>query len=68
MTERKHTPWIAASPTDERARKIATEAILLFIEYRDVHGYDEDHARIAAGQEIAEGYGTVLPGEEAEGK
>lgn len=58
--QRKKTPWIAAIPTDERARKIAAEAIALFIEYRDVHGFTEEEAAFAAAQEVAEGQGTLL--------
>lgn len=34
---------------------IADQAIGLFIEYRDVHGYTEDNARAAAALEVAEG-------------
>ena len=34
---------------------IADQAIGLFLEYRDVHGYDEANARLAAALEVAEG-------------
>lgn len=65
---RKQQPWISASPTDERARLIAQEAIALFIEYRDVHGNDEALAAYNAAQEIAEGYGTLLETAPEKGK
>lgn len=35
--------------------QIAEQAIGLFIEYRDVHGYDEARARVAAVAEVDEG-------------
>jgi hypothetical protein len=34
---------------------IADQAIGLFLEYRDVHGHDEESARRAAALEVAEG-------------
>jgi hypothetical protein len=38
---------------------VANEAISLFLEFRDQHGYDETRARAAAVQEINDGYGTL---------
>jgi hypothetical protein len=35
--------------------ELADQAIGLFLEYRDVHGYAEDDARRAAALEVAEG-------------
>jgi hypothetical protein len=35
--------------------QLADEAIGLFLEYRDVHGYTEEDARRAAALEVAEG-------------
>lgn len=48
------------APTDagRRAAALAREAIGLFLEYRDRHGYDEDAALIAAVDEVCEGYST----------
>ena len=37
------------------APDVAEQAIGLFLEYRDVHGHDEDSARAAAVREVAEG-------------
>lgn len=37
------------------AAQIADAAIGIFLEYRDSHGYDEDHARAAAIAEIVQG-------------
>jgi hypothetical protein len=42
-------------PTDMSAYRLADEAIGLFLEYRDVHGYDEREARLAAATETAAG-------------
>jgi len=39
--------------------EIAAEAIDLFLEYRDVHGYDEQAAKVAAAGEFIDG----APGE-----
>jgi hypothetical protein len=41
--------------TTMSARQLADEAIGLFLEYRDKHGYTEEHARVAAAAEIAQG-------------
>lgn len=41
--------------TDMTAEKLADEAIGLFLEYRDVHGYDEDQARLMAASEVQQG-------------
>jgi hypothetical protein len=35
--------------------QIAEDAINLFIEYRDVHDYDEDNAKAAAILDVVEG-------------
>ena len=35
--------------------RLADEAIGLFLEYRDVHGYDEESARLAAATDTAQG-------------
>jgi hypothetical protein len=39
-----------------QAAKIASEAIDMFFEYRDQHGYEEEAAKLWAIGEIAEGY------------
>lgn len=41
--------------TDMTAYKLADEAIGLFLEYRDVHGYSEQEARAAATTETQQG-------------
>ena len=35
--------------------QLADEAIGMFLEYRDVHGYSEADARVAAADEIRQG-------------
>jgi hypothetical protein len=46
-------------PVDyDLARKIADSAIELFLECRDVHGMDEDRARLDAVTTVAEGAST----------
>lgn len=48
-----------ATPITEAGRKagkIAHEAIGLYLEYFQEHGYDEDDARAAAVADIEEGY------------
>lgn len=40
---------------DMTAYRLADEAIGLFLEYRDVHGYDEKAARAAAATETQQG-------------
>jgi hypothetical protein len=42
-------------PTDMSAYRLADDAIGLFLEYRDVHGYSEQDARLAAATETADG-------------
>jgi len=42
-------------PTQGMAFDIADQAIGLFLEYRDVHGHDEESARSHATTEVAEG-------------
>ena len=42
-------------PTQAEALSIADDAIGLFLEYRDEHGYSEEAARSAAAVETAEG-------------
>lgn len=42
-------------PTRDEAFSIADDAIGLFLEYRDQHGYSEEDARMAATVETAEG-------------
>jgi hypothetical protein len=44
MSKPPFTPW-----------ELADEAIGLFLEYRDQHGYTEEAARRAAALEVAEG-------------
>jgi hypothetical protein len=44
-----------AIQTDMTAYELADAAIGMFLEYRDVHGYNEGNARIAAAQEIRQG-------------
>lgn len=41
--------------TDMTAAKLADEAIGLFLEYRDVHGYDKAQARLMATGEVQQG-------------
>jgi hypothetical protein len=41
--------------TSLTAAQLADDAIGLFLEYRDQHGYDEPQARAAAAHEVAEG-------------
>lgn len=43
------------SATDMTAYKLADEAIGLFLEYRDIHGYGEQEARAAAATETQQG-------------
>ena len=43
--------------TAEAARKIALEAIDLFLEYRDKHGKEESEARENTASEFEEAYG-----------
>lgn len=48
-----------AAPTTEAGRKagkLADEAIGLYLEFVQTHGYDEDAARAAAVAEIEEGH------------
>jgi len=42
-------------PTSQTAFEFADDAIGLFLEYRDVHGYDEKSARVAAATDTAQG-------------
>lgn len=44
----------SSDPT-QTAADLAGDAIGLFLEYRDSHGYDEDAARVAAIREVTEG-------------
>lgn len=41
--------------THDEVIKAAEDAVLLFIEYRDVHGFNEQDARLQALAEVAEG-------------
>jgi hypothetical protein len=41
--------------TTMSAYQLADEAIGLFLEYRDVHGYSEEQARLAAVAEVNDG-------------
>jgi hypothetical protein len=41
--------------TTMTAYQLADDAIGLFLEYRDVHGYTEQDARLAAATEVAQG-------------
>lgn len=41
------------------ARQLAKDDIGLFLEYRDVHGYSEEHAAALAVIEVREGAGAV---------
>jgi hypothetical protein len=41
--------------TDQTAYQLADDAIGLFIEYRDKHGYSEADARSAAARDTADG-------------
>jgi hypothetical protein len=41
--------------TNMSAYQLASDAIGLFLEYRDVHGYDEDMARGYAATEVQQG-------------
>jgi hypothetical protein len=43
------------------ARTIAENTMGLYEEYRSEHGYDEEHARMAAIADVVEGASTVLP-------
>lgn len=69
-----HEPVAAVAPAPvERpvvdhsaAYRIADEAIALFLEYRDVHGYPELNARAAAALDVAEGASVDLAALEAE--
>jgi hypothetical protein len=48
-------------PVEDRlARTLADNAIGLFLEYRDVHGYEEAAAAMAAVRDVVEGATTVL--------
>lgn len=42
-------------------RQLAEEAIGLFLEYRDRHGFSEDHAMISAAQEVVDGSEAYEP-------
>jgi hypothetical protein len=42
-------------PTQAEAFSVADDAIGLFLEYRDQHGYSEEDARRSAAVETAEG-------------
>jgi hypothetical protein len=42
-------------PTTMSAYRLADEAIGLFLEYRDVHGYSEQQARVAAATDTQQG-------------
>jgi hypothetical protein len=44
----------------EKETRHADEAIGMFLEYRDQHGYDEEHARVAAVNEVREGVQAEL--------
>ena len=44
------------------AYKIALEAIDMFLEYRDRHGFDETEARIKAALEIEDGVNAIETG------
>jgi hypothetical protein len=41
--------------TSQTAYQLADAAIGLFLEYRDVHGYDEESARLAAAIDTQQG-------------
>jgi hypothetical protein len=41
--------------TDMSVTRFADEAISLFLEYRDVHGQDEEQARASAVEEMRQG-------------
>jgi hypothetical protein len=47
------------------ARTLAENTLGLYDEYRSEHGYDEEHARMAAIADVVEGATTVLPEDEA---
>ena len=47
----------------EDVMRAAEDAVALFIEYRDLHGYPEDEARIHALAEVWEGAATAAHGD-----